>query len=152
MPPLLFLPVRVQGEVDGTAAERTVGKLLLSCQARQQIADGSAQQVGELCAGGAGGRGMNQSDEGPGQGALLGEANGAVEPQAVGVEAGCLAQGVVGGVVVEAGEVAVLLQGAENGHGRNAQGVAELLEGGNGPVLEEVEDSGLEGGQWHLVE
>jgi hypothetical protein len=82
---------------------------------------------------------------------VLREADGAIEPQAVGIKTGSLAQSVVAGVVVEAGEITAPLQGAKNGHVGDVEGRAELLQGGNGPVLEVVKDRSLLGGQWHLL-
>jgi hypothetical protein len=99
--------------------------------------------------GGAVGGVENQGEEGLGEGVVSGEANGTIEPQPVGVESGRPAKGVVAGIVVEAGEVAVVLEGAENGHVRYVECGLELLESGDGAAVEVGENGGLEGGKGH---
>ena len=101
------------------------------------------EQESEIRGGATGGRSIDQGNEGVRKSTMKRKANGAVEPQAVGVEAWGPTQGVVASVMVETGEVSVPLQGAEDGHVGDIQGVPELLQGGNGPALEVVEDSSL---------
>src|SRR5271165_398074 len=112
--PLGLLPCRIGGEVDGLAAEGATRQEGLLGESREEVGDGGAQEVGEFIAGGAGGRLADQSDEGIGEGAVTGEADGAIEPQAVRVEARRPAKGVVASVMVEAGVIAVRLQSAED--------------------------------------
>jgi hypothetical protein len=149
LPPLLFLPLRVGSQVDNPVSEASAAEVVLSGQGGQQVADGGAQQVGELRGGGTAGRVIDQSNEGPGQGAVAREADGAIEPQAIGCEAGPVGQGIVAGVVVEAAEVAVTLQGAADGDGGEAESRADLRQGDHRPTGAEVNDTGFLGGERH---
>jgi hypothetical protein len=149
--PLGPLPCRIGGEVDGLAAQSAARQEGLLGEPCQEVGDGGAQQVGEFIGAGTSGRLEDQSDEGSGEGAVSGEADGAIEPQAVSVEAGRPAKGVVASVMVETGVVAVRLQGAEDRHVRKGQGRANSSKRGNGPARKVGQNSGVSGCLRHLL-
>jgi hypothetical protein len=149
--PLGLLPWRIGSEVDGLATEGAARQEGLLGESGEEVGDRGAQPVGEFIGSSAGGRIADQSDEGIREGAVAREADGAIEPQAVRVEAGRLGKGVVAGVMVEAGVVAVRLQGTEDRHVRKAQGGADLGKSGNGAAREVAQDSGLSRCLRHLL-
>jgi hypothetical protein len=150
LPPLLLLPLRIAVQINDPVPEASAGELLLAGQGGEKVANRGEQPLAELGGRGAGGRVLDQGNKGPRQGAMVGKADGAIEPQAVGVKAGSVDQGVETGIVVEAGEVAVLLQGAVDGAGGKVQRLANLLQGDDGAMLAEVNDAGFQGGKWHV--
>jgi hypothetical protein len=145
--PLLLLPLRIAAQIDYVPPESPPGEELLSGQGHQHIANRGAQLVRQFPSRDAAGRVVNQREEGLVEGTLLGEADGAIEPQALTIETRCMAQGVVAGVMVEAAKVAVLGQGPENGHTRQAQRGAECSHVEHRPMSEGSDDQGFLGSQ-----
>ncbi len=141
--PLLFLRLGLKCQIHDVATKGPSGEALLADQQRQEVGHWGAEQEGEFRSGATSQRIINQGNQGIGKGAVLREADGTIEPQAVGVKPGGLAQGVVAGIVVEASEVPVLLQSTEHRHVGCVQGGAELSQSGNGAVLEMVKDRSL---------
>ena len=147
--PLLALPLRVAGKVDDGVPQAPAGELLLPGQARQDIADRAAQQGGKFIGGGSGGGVADQSKEGVGEGAVAGEADGTVEPQALRGKAWPVGQGVVAGVVVETAEAAERFQTSADGDRGERERRADLCQGKDGAGLAEIADTGLPRGECH---
>lgn len=98
-------------------------------------------------------RAVGESFDGGQQGAVAGKPNGLVGPQAVVVEAGDFAEGVVAAAVSVAGEVVELLELAEDGEaGRPAQGLLEFGQSGDLMTSQVLADQlGVEGERSHNV-
>ena len=132
-------------------AQTSANQFTSASQGGQEIGNPGQQVAGEFAGGQTGMGRSNQGNSGVGESATRGKADAVEEPQALGIETRRPLQSAETGVVIEALEVAVLLQGAENGHARHGELVAQAGHLLNGALLEGVDDPRLLGGQHHRI-
>ena len=143
--------VRVGGAVEGAVVQGTAGDAPQCGKFAERVLGGDAEQVVEFPAGAAlRGRAHKRLDGGQ-QCAMAGEAGRTVRPQAMVVEAGRLAQGVIAAAVGVGGDV---VQGSELAQdslpGGGSESVEQFGHGGHGLVEQQVtEGLRVEGGGPH---
>jgi hypothetical protein len=149
LPQLLLAAVRRASQVNSLAGQALPGELALTSEQGEEVANGGAEQLAQFSRSVPGRRSIDQGDERAEQGAVSRKADGAVEPQAVVIEARPIGQGVEAAVVVEAGEIAVLIQGPENGHGGQSERRTDLREGKGRSALAELDNPSFPRGKRH---
>ena len=136
---LALLAGRVGGAVDRMAVHADAGELVLAGELGESVDGADAEQGVEFDGAEAEVGVCDQGAGGGAEGAARGEAGSVVGPQAAGVEAGLLAEGVEAAAVGVAGDVVELLELAEDrAAGSGAEGGGELGQGGNGLAAQEV--------------
>ena len=130
---------RVGRAVERAALHAGTGDVAVAGEPGEGVDGADAEQCIEFGRAEAAGGGVDQGAGGGAQGAAGGEADAVVGPQAGGVEAGALAEGVEAPAVGVAGEVAELLELAEDrAGGRLAERGGEVGQGGDDVAAQEV--------------